>query len=301
MAELAPAPPHQPQRLRPIDVAALFGVYVIWGSTYLALRVAVAGFPPFLLAGARFLAAGGALYAFLRLRGAAAPTRAEWRGAAVIGFLLLVVGNGAVTWSEQYVGSGLAALAVASEPAFAALFAHWFGDRATGRDWIGLALGFAGVALLQSGGELRANVGAAVALLAASASWAFGSTVHRRLTLPAGAMATAAEMLTAGAMMSLIGLLRGETVHHADHTWARPLGAWVYLVVFGSLIGFSAYTHLLRHVRPVVATSYAYVNPVIALMLAAALGGETITLRMIAAAGIIVAGVVLITVRRKGG
>ena len=276
MAELAPVPA-PPQRLRPIDVAALFGVYVIWGSTYLALRVAVEGLPPFTLAGARFLVAGGALYAVLRLRGAPAPRAVEWRGAAVIGFLLLVV---------------------ASEPTFAALFAHWFGDRATRRDWLGLALGFAGVALLQSGGELRANVGAATALLLASASWAFGSTVHRRLRLPAGAMATAAEMLTAGAMMFVFGLVRGATLHHVS---ARAFGAWSYLVVFGSLIGFSAYTHLLRHVRPVVATSYAYVNPIIALALGAAIGGETITLRMLAAAGIIIGGVVLITVRRQGG
>lgn len=293
MANLVAVPAAAPPaRVRPLDVAALLAVYLVWGSTYWALRVALESLPPFLLAGSRFVVAGGALYAVLRLRGVPAPRAAEWRGAALIGLLLLGVGNGAVSWAEQWVGSGLAALVVATMPMWAALFAHWLGERTSRRDWLGLLLGFGGVALLQSGGELRANLGAALALLVAPLSWAFGSAINRRVRLPAGAMATAAEMLTGGAIMLAFAGARGETLHAVG---GRALAAWGYLVVFGSLVGFSAYNHLLRNVRPALATSYAYVNPVIALVIGATLGGERITGLTVAAAGIIVAGVALIT------
>jgi drug/metabolite transporter (DMT)-like permease len=273
-------------------------VYIIWGSTYWALRVALEGLPPFLLAGSRFLVAGGGLYAVLRLRGAPAPHAAEWPGAVLIGFLLPVVGNGCVTWAEQWVGSGLAALVVATMPMWAALFAHWLGERSSRRDWIGLLLGFGGVALLQSGGELRSNVGPALALLIAPLSWAFGSAINKRVRLPSGAMATAAEMLAGGAILVAFGLVRGETLHRVG---ARPIVAWVYLTLFGSLLGFSAYNHLMRNVRPALATSYAYVNPLIALAIGALVAGEQITALTLVAAGIIVAGVALITTRRNGG
>jgi drug/metabolite transporter (DMT)-like permease len=287
-----------PSRVRPLDVAALLAVYLVWGSTYWALRVALAGLPPFILAGSRFVVAGAILYTVLRLRGVPAPRAAEWPGAVLIGFLLPVVGNGAVTWAEQWVGSGLAALVVATMPMWAALFAHMLGERSSRRDWIGLLLGFGGVALLQSGGELRANVGPALALLLAPLSWAFGSAINKRVRLPSGAMATAAEMLAGGVILVAFGLARGETLHRLG---ARPLAAWIYLTLFGSLLGFSAYNHLMRHVRPALATSYAYVNPLIALVIGAALAGEQVTPLTLVAAGIIVAGIVLITTRRNGG
>ena len=281
-----------------VDLAALGAVYVIWGSTYYALRVGLEGFPPFVMAGTRFLVAGALLYGALRLRGAQRPSLREWRASALIGFLLLAVGNGAVTWAEQWVSSGLAALVVATMPLWTALLSRATGTRIVGRDWLGLTVGFAGVALLSLGGELRAHGLAALVLSIAPISWALGSVLSRRVQLPSGAMATATEMLTGGAMMMLFGLVRGEQLAAPP-----PLRSWLafgYLVVFGSLVAFSAYNHLLRHVRPSLATSYAYVNPLIAMLLGVGLGGESIARSTWLAAAVIVAGVAILTTRRGG-
>jgi drug/metabolite transporter (DMT)-like permease len=283
-------------RPRLIDTAALLAVYLIWGSTYYALRVGLKGFPPFVMAGARFLLAGALLYGFLRLRGAPRVSGKEWRASSLIGFLLLGVGNGAVSWSEQWVSSGLAALVVATMPLWTALMARALGQRTSGREWVGLLVGFFGVALLSLGGELRAHGLAALVLSIAPLSWALGSVLSRRVPLPAGAMATATEMLTGGAMMLLFGLVRGERMERLPPT--RPVIAFTYLVVFGSLVAFSAYNHLLRHVRPAVAVSYAYVNPLIAMLLGVGLGGESIARSTWLAAAVIVAGVAILTIGR---
>lgn len=279
-------------------ILALLAVYIIWGSTYLAIRIGLEGFPPFLMAGIRFVLAGGGLFIYMKLRGAPTPTRKEWGGAALIGCLLLVGGNGMVTFAEQYVASGLAALAVATVPIFAALFAGLWGRWPAGREWLGLLVGFAGVALLNLEGDMRANPIGAAALLLATASWALGSVWSRYLSTPAGLMASASEMLVGGLVLSGLGVATGE---HIDAVpGPRPLLAFLYLVIFGSVLAFSAYSYLLQKVRPALATSYAYANPIVAVALGVGLAGERITWLGLAAMPIILLGVAIVVLAQGG-
>ena len=273
-------------------VAALLAVYVVWGSTYLAIRIALEGFPPFLMAGVRFIVAGVVLFAFLRLRRVPAPSPRQWLGSAAIGTLLLLGGNGGVVFAEQTVASGLTALGVATVALWSAVFAGLWGHWPRRFEWLGLALGFGGVALLNLGGNLRASPAGSVALAIATMSWAFGSMWSRHLDLPSGLMAPAAEMIAGGAALLLTSVLVGEP-RPALHSM-RPMWALAYLVVFGSWLGFSAYVFLLRRVRPAVATSYAYVNPVIALLLGVAFAGESIATNEWLAMPVILAGVALV-------
>jgi len=277
-------------------VGSLLALYLIWGSTYLAIRFALAGFSPFLMAGLRFVLAGVPMYAFLRLRGAPNPTRTQWGGAALAGSLLLVGGNGGVVFAEQWVASGLAALGVATMPLWAALFAGLWGQWPSRREWIGIGLGLVGVALLNLNSDLRGNSWGAIFLLGAPICWALGSVWSRRLPLPPGAMSSAAEMVVGGVVLLGIAALTGERLP-ATLPGIRPLGALIYLAVFGSIIAFSAYGYLLRHVRPTVATSYAYANPVVAVALGAALAGEPITPLTLAAMAVILAAVALVTLK----
>jgi drug/metabolite transporter (DMT)-like permease len=272
---------------------ALLAVYLIWGSTYLGIRVALEGFPPFLMAGMRFIIAGGVLYAGLRARGAAAPTWRQWRDGALLGVLLLVLGNGGVVVAEQWVASGLAALSVATVPIWAALFAGLLGRWPSKLEWAGLALGFAGVVLLNLEGDMRAQPIGAIILAFAAASWAFGSVWSRRITLPAGAMASAVQMLAAGLVLLCGGLLAGERM--AGLPGIRPLLAFGYLIA-AALVAFSAYNYLLRRVRPALATSYAYVNPPVAVGLGFWLGGERIGGGGLLAMVVILAGVALVMI-----
>jgi drug/metabolite transporter (DMT)-like permease len=198
--------------------AALFSLYLIWGSTYLAIRVALESYPPFLMAGVRFLVAGGAFYAFLRWRGMAAPTRAQWLNAAITGTLLLGMGNGLVCYAEQSVASGLAAVAVAAMPLFAALFGGLYGQWPRRMEWLGLGVGFAGVVLLNLGGGMAGATLGAIALLVAAMAWAFGSVWSRRRNMPPAAMNTAAQMLTGGAVLCAGALLFGERFPAAPST-----------------------------------------------------------------------------------
>lgn len=253
-------------------VLALFALYIIWGSTYYGMRLALEAFPPFLMGGMRFALAGGALLVAARARGAALPTRREWLASALIGTLLLTFGNGLVGVAEHGgVSSGVAATVIATMPLWAVLFGALFGERPRALELVGLVVGFSGVLVLRSGGALQAPALAVVAIACAPASWALGSVLSRRLPLPKGAMATAAQMLTGGVLMGAVGVGTGE---HLQTPSLRALLAFAYLVVFGSLIAFSAYGYLLRTVRPALATSYAYVNPVVALALGALFGGE---------------------------
>jgi drug/metabolite transporter (DMT)-like permease len=278
---------------RLIVVAALFALYVIWGSTYYAMRVALETLPPFLMAGPRFLIAGALLYVWLRRRGHAAPTREQWVASLKIGMLLLVVGNGAVAIAQKgHVSSSTSAVVVASMPIWGAVFARFFGLRSSGREWIGLLLGFAGVAMLKLGGALTLN-GAALILLAAPIAWAFGSVWMKRLPLPAGVMATATQMIMGGAAMMVLAALSGERIHAMPSM--RSIAAVVYLTVFGSIVAFTAYNWLLRNVRPALATSYAYVNPIVALAIGAGLGGEPVGALTIGAAAVSLLGVALIS------
>ena len=272
---------------------ALATVYLVWGSTYFGIKLALEGYPPFLMAGMRFLGAGIALYAWLRLRGTPAPTRAQWRTTAVMGALLLGGGNGLVCLAETTVSSGMAAIAVASMPLWAGLFGWWYGRNPSRREWLGLVIGFAGVVLLNLQGELRGSPAGALALLLAPIAWAFGSMWSRGKPLPTPFMGTAAQMLAGGALMLLIGALRGETLQAQP-----PLSATLalfYLAGFGSIAAFSAYVYLLDRVRPALATSYAYVNPPIAVLLGVLLLGEQFTLASSVAMAVILVGVVIIT------
>ena len=274
---------------------ALLSLYLIWGSTYLAIRIALGGFPPLLMAGSRFLLAGGALYLVLRARGAARPTARQWRAGAVVGTLLCAA-NGLVTVAEQRVSSSVTAVVIASVPLWTVLVAAAWRERPTGGEVAGILLGLTGVAVLQSGGELRGEPLGAFLLVASTWCWALGSIWSRRLPMPAGLMAPAAEMLAGGVVLTLAGLARGERLMAAPG--ASAVGAWIYLVLFGSLIGFTAYNFLLRQVRPALATSYAYVNPAVAVALGAA-AGEPVGGRALVALSLILLGVAVVAAVRR--
>lgn len=277
---------------------ALAAVYVIWGSTYLAIRYALeGGFPPFLLGGVRFLIAGGLMYAFLRWRGVDAPTRAQWGNAAVMGVLLLLLGNGMVNLAEQTVSSGMAAVAVASAPLWMGIFAAMRGQHPSRMEWVGLGTGFLGVLWLNLDSSLSASTVGLAALLVASLAWSFGSIWSRGRDLPAPFMAAAAQMLCGGLAMCIVGATVGERFDGMPT--AHGLAAFAYLIVFGSIIGFSAYIWLLHHVRPALAGSYAYVNPVIAVALGAWLAHERFGPNELLAMGVILLGVVAITLAKS--
>ena len=275
----------------------MFALYIIWGSTYLAIRVALQSYPPFLLAGCRFASAGVLLLSALRLRGVALPTARQWRNAAFTGILLLGFGNGLVCYAEQSVSSGISAVAVASMPLFAALFAGLYGEWPSRRETLGLLIGFVGVAVLNLGSSLSASRLGAIALLVAAAAWAFGSVWSRRQDMPAGPMNTAAQMLCGSGALLVVGFAGGETLPHPPSLHAT-LGA-AYLVVFGSLIAFSAYLYVLKHARPALATSYAYVNPPVAVLFGVLLLGEKVGPFDLVGMTIILVGVVTITAARQ--
>ena len=295
-AAAAAASPHRLADPRLLIPLALFALYVIWGSTYLGIRFALESFPPFLLAGVRFLGAGIALYGFLRWRGLAPPTPLQWRNAAFTGLLLLGLGNGLVCYAEERVSSGIAAVAVASMPLFAALFTGMYGQWPNRRESIGLAVGFAGVIVLNLGSSLSGSRLGALALLVAAACWAFGSAWSRRQDMPRGPMNTAAQMLCASAALLAFGFASGE--HLPAHPTVRATLALVYLAVFGSIIAFSAYLYVLKHARPALATSYAYVNPPVAVLFGVLLAGEHVGPFDLAGMAIILAGVAVITLAK---
>jgi drug/metabolite transporter (DMT)-like permease len=283
-------------------VAAFAAVYVIWGSTYLAIRFAIETIPPFLMAGTRFVVAGVLLYAWLRIRGVATPARMEWRSAAIVGVLLLFIGNGGVTWAEQFVASGVTALLIATVPLWIVLIDWtWYSRvKPNARVVAGLLIGFLGIFLLvgagQNAGENHINLVGVLVLMVATISWAAGSLYSRKAVLPASRlMGTAMQMLVGGAVLLAAGVVTGETsrVQFGEMSM-RSVLSLAYLVVFGSLVAFSAYVWLLQATSPSNVATYAYVNPVIAVLLGWAFAGEPLTMVMIVAAAIIIGGVVLI-------
>jgi drug/metabolite transporter (DMT)-like permease len=284
-----------------IQIAVALGaVYLIWGSTYLAIRFAIETIPPFLMASARYLTAGILLYAWSRLRGAPRPRPAHWLPALALGALLLLMGNGGVVWAEQKISSGLAALLVSTEPLWIVLLV-WRRDRREkpgGRVIAGLVLGFTGLVLLvrpsHSGGL---NPLAVAAVMAASLCWAYGSLYSQRAKLPdSPLLSTAMQMLCGGGLLLLAGLATGETTRFAlSQVSTRSLLALAYLVVFGAVIAFTAYVWLLRAAPPVLVSTYAYVNPVVAVLLGWALAGEPVTRGTLIAAAVILTGVALIS------
>ena len=271
---------------------ALFSLYVIWGSTYLAMRVAMEGFGPFTMAAIRFLVAGVVMLVIARARGESLPTRVQWRNALLIGTLLLACGNGGVAIAEQSVSSGLAALMVAVVPLWMALFSGLWGRWPVTKDWFALVLGFGGIIFLNLGGELRGSLFGVGVLMFATAAWAFGSLWSRRLDLPKGMMAPGAEMFAAGLVLVVFSLLHGERLPAVVP--GRAIAALGYLIVFGSLVAYTAYLYLLAHVPVPVAASYAYVNPLVALALGAALYGEHLPTALLVSVPLILTAVVLV-------
>lgn len=275
-------------------LASLFALYFIWGSTYLVIRIGVESWPPMMMAGLRFLLAGVVLTVFLLLRGEKLPSLRATGNAALVGVLLLAIGNGAVTVAEhQHVPSGVAAVMVATVPLFAMVFSRLFGIATRWIEWLGIAVGLVGIILLNSSGHLAGNPWAALLILVGSLSWAFGSVWGSRIELPRGMMAGAVEMLAAGAVLLVASAVSGERLTQAPSL--SGLLALGYLSLFGSVIAINAYMFLIRNVTPAVATSYAYVNPVVAVLLGMAFAGESLSPREWLALGIIVLAVVLVT------
>ncbi|MDH3470191.1 MAG: drug/metabolite exporter YedA [Acidimicrobiia bacterium] len=276
---------------------SLLSVYFIWGSTYLALRYLVEDFPAFVGNGIRFVIAGGALFLFLRRRGAPAPTRSEWWSATQIGALLMIGGVGLVALAEaRGVGSGLAATAVAAMPLWAALSGGLFGRWPNRLEWLGLGIGLTGVIVLSQEGDFAGNALGVTLMIVAPISWAFGSVWSQRISLPSGAMATATEMTAGGVMLLIVGFGRGERFERFPE-----LDGWlalVYLITFGSIVAFSSYMYLLGKVRPALATSYAYVNPLVAVLLGVTIGSESLSGEAVIALPLILGGVALVAVSK---
>ena len=285
-----------------ITALALAGIYLSWGSTYLAIRYAVETLPPFFLAGVRFVISGSVFYAWARWRGCPAPTRAQWVASAVAGFLLIVSGHGLVVWGEKTVPSGLTALLIGTTPVVVVLLEWlWKGVRRPAWTTIaGVVAGFAGVVILvRPGGEGAGPAGpdpvGVGLILAAVVSWVVGSLNSRGADLPESAlMKTAAQMLAAGVALSLLSPLLGEwRALDPGMVKARSVWAVAYLTVVGGG-GFICYSWLLHNTTPALSTTYAYVNPVIAVLLGWWLGGEALTGRIMAATPLVFVGVVLI-------
>ena len=272
---------------------ALLAVYVLWGSTYYAIRIALPEYPPFLLTAIRMFIAGSLMYAVLRWRGSPAPTREEWRKLAVLAIFMTVLSNALVNLAEVTVSSGVVAIGVAAIPLWANLFSALRGHHPSRGEWLGLIVGFAGVVWLNLGSEVRGSTVGAIAVLVAPIAWAWGSIWSRSLKLPEPFMSSAAQMLAGSVMALAVGLAIGERMHSLPTL--VPTLAMLYLVLAGSILGFTAYVWLLHHVRPALATSYAYVNPPIAMMFGALLLGERFDAHGIGAMLVILAGVAIIT------
>jgi drug/metabolite transporter (DMT)-like permease len=278
-------------------------VYVIWGSTYLAMRICVVELPPMMMAAVRFTLAGTTLLVLALRSGAKLPPRRDWLRMLPIGALLFVGGNGFIAIAEQSVSSGGAAVVAATMPLWIGVLGRLFGTRATAREWASLVIGFVGVVVLMGGPSLAGENIHVVLLLLGPIAWALGSLLSRRTQDIGGAHATllrpAMQMLMGAASLFAVALVRGE--HWPAHASNQAYLALLYLFVFGSVIGFTAYGWLLAHARPVVATSYAYVNPILAVLLGAAFKGESLGWTTVVANVLIVTAVMLALRPPSGG
>lgn len=291
-------------------VAAFAAVYIFWGSTYLAIKYAIETLPPFLMAGSRFLFAGSILYIWARFsKDYEKPSLKHWRTSFIVGTLLLLGGNGGVVLAQHYISSSLAALLVATEPFWIVLLS-WLWLKGARPNWkaaLGLLIGFFGVYLLiggQSesvGGSAGGQLLGAFLVIAGAFSWALGSMYGLRATTPKSSALTAGmQMLSGGAVLTLVGALKGEwTTFNIAEVSANSWFAVAYLIVFGSLIGFTAYSWLLKNAQPAMVATYAYVNPIVAVFLGWLIAGESFTAQMLIGATIIVGSVVLITSHDK--
>lgn len=288
-------------------IAAFASIYLIWGSTYLAIRYAVETIPPFIMGGLRFVVSGALLYVWARSRGAPRPSRLHWRNAIIAGAFLLLGGNGAVVWAEQFVPSGLTALLVSILP-FWLVIIEWVRpprSRPHAAVLIGLVLGFAGIVVLVGpanlGGHGVVRPAGALVLILGSLSWAIGSFYSRDARLPeSGLLTTGMEMLGGGVLLLIAGALTGELTQLDIHRISGASTAGLlYLITFGSLLGFTSYIWLLDKVSPARLGTYAYVNPVVAVILGWAIAGERLSLRTVVAATIVICAVALITTARS--
>ena len=291
-------------------LAAYAAIYLIWGSTYLGILFAIETIPPFLMGGVRFMIAGAFLYLLMRFRGEAKPQTIHWRSAAIIGGFLILGGNGGVVWAEQFVPSGMAALLVAILPFWIVLI-DWLGPartRPTMGVVAGLILGIAGIVVLvgpsaitPAGSPVSGMLKGAVVLMLSSLSWALGTIYSRHAALPKSAfVATGMEMFCGGALLTLLAVATGEPMQFdLAQVSARSMAGFVYLTTIGSLVGFTAYIWLLGHQPASRISTYAYVNPVVAVFLGWAIADEPLTFRTLIAAAIIVGAVALITTARS--
>ena len=284
-----------PARTTPIDgvlIACLAATWLVWGSTYLAIKYALLSFPPFLQMGSRFLVAGGLLMAWVKWRGGAWPTRRQWLHALIVGALMLGGGMGCTAFAEQSVGSGLVVAFIAVLPLMIAALNGLWGVVPTRREMAGIAVGLGGVLMLTQGAGFQASGAGLLAITIACVCWSLGSVLsQRRFPLAPGASGFASEMLCGGAVLMVMAAWRGETL--AWPPLPVAVAAWGYLVVFGSLVAFNAYMILLARAPASLAASYSYVNPVIAMLLGVAIAGEVVSTFEWAAAGTVLAGVVL--------
>lgn len=289
-----PAPQGRPALL----VLALLSLYLIWGSSYLGAKIALEGLPPLMVSGLRFYTAGTILLPIAVAAGYPLPTLREFASAALVGLFMMAIGNGALVISVQYVASGLVAVGMASIPMWTAIFAgilyRWPGRM----EWLALAVGLGGIVLLNLQADFRGNPVGAAAILVGALAWALGTVLQQRLTIPQGLMAPAVEMVTAGIMLLCTSFLWGERL--MTFPGSRPLLAVLYLAVGPSVIAFSSHAYLLRQrVRAVVANSFAYVNPVVAVVLGVTFGGETIHLHGLAAMAVIIVSLIMLGASRS--
>lgn len=272
--------------------AALFCTYFIWGSTYLAIRFGIESFPPFLMAGIRFTIAGAMMYVVMRYMGAPNPDRRQWLGAGIVGLLLPALGNGTVCYVQQTVSSSVAALSIATAPIWMAVFSSIWGHKIIAKEWLGIAIGLVGVVLLNLGGSFSGDFMSAFLLIFAAASWSFGSVWGKRLAMPQGLMASAAQMLVGGVALLISSALFGET--WPQTVSMKSWGALLFLIVLGSIVAYSAYQYLLHTVRPLVASSNTFVNPMVAFAVGIWFAGEHVTSMELIALAVILLGVFLV-------
>jgi drug/metabolite transporter (DMT)-like permease len=294
------APTARRAALDPRLIGSLAAVYLIWSSTYLAMRIVVAELPPLLMASVRYAVAGAVMLVIARRRGVAWPSARHWLRVAPVGALLFVGGNGFVAIAEMSVSSGGAAVVCATMPLWTGVLAAVSGERPSVREWLSLVVGFAGVLILMGGPSLAGEPLHIALILLAPISWSLGSILARRLAKSAATdtfMSSAMQMLTGGGALAIGAVLRSERL--PAHASAGAWLALVYLIVFGSLVAFTAYNWLLRNARPVVATSYAYVNPILAVLIGAALSSEVLGITTLVANVLIVGAVGLALARPR--
>lgn len=276
---------------------SLLAVWFIWGSTYLAIRVALDSFPPLGMAGLRLTAAGLILLAIGRWNGEPWLLAREWGAAFVVGTLMFVLGNGSVMLAEETVSSGVVAVMVGAVPLYTVAIGRAFGARATARQWVSLVLGLCGIGLLNAGAELSGQLGIAALLTVGSVGWALGSVLSKKAGFVSTTMAAGAQMLAGGVVLGVAGLTTGEVL--PTQPSVESVLAVLYLFAFGSIVAFTAYSYLLRHASLALATSYAYVNPVVAVLLGALLRGERLDAWGAAGLAVIVLAVVLLTLPER--